>query len=346
LPRRAASFSARADHALRWACIAACLLAAPVSLAFIGSLAARAQDYSQDPIPEPPVQNDILPPADDTEPDAMLDDEPDTGPERVPRPPPEVFPPSNLRIASWDLSEAPHLMPPPQAASQAPTWRTTFGSERRTEAETSPIPASQAMSIDADVVLLQGVSDVAVLRRLFQPRNWRLVVSRRVLPTGTTGAAYAGPTLNTAMPVRVTAIAVKAKRGLRITGREHILDLARAEDAAAGATAPSATVVRIADGTRLIWLLSVALPDACSSKGAECPAQQRIADWQQSKLGAGQGTVVGGRFGHAAPAGTSSAACSHQEISTDLRRTEPSPRSQGTQRQGAGCVALVELPAQ
>ncbi len=340
--RRAASLGTVARLALRAAALAACLSAAPAPLSFINFPAARAQDYGQDPIPEPSTENDILPPIDDAQ-DA-IEDIPETTPDYVPRPPPEVFPPSNLRVASWDLSEAPNLMPPPQAATQASTWRTTFGSERRTEAEISTIPAPQAMSVDADVVLLQGVSDVAVLRRLFQPRNWRLVVSRRVLPTSSTGAAYTGPTLNTAMPVRVTAIAVRAKRGLRIIGREHILDLARADDAP-GATAPSATVVRIADGTRLLWLLSVALPDACSSKGAECPSQQRIADWQQSKLSAGQATVVGGKFAKAASSAAPTAPCSHQEVASDLRRPEPSPRSQATQREGAGCIALIELPA-
>jgi hypothetical protein len=307
---------------------------------------ASAQYDSRDPIAEPPQENDILPPADDVDVDSTFDDVTSTSPEYIPRPPPEVFPPSNLRIASWDLSDAPSLMPPPQAAPQASTWRTTFGSERRSEAQISTIPATQAMDVDADIVLLQGVSDVGALRRLFPPRNWRLVVSRRVLSSAQSGA-YAGPTQSAALPVRVTAIAVKAKRGLRIIGREHVLDLARAEDAGADGTAPSATVVRIADGTRLLWLLSVALPEACGGNGAECPAHRQIADWQQSKLTGGQTTVIGGRYARRAPGATAQQAqCSHQAIETDLRRSEPAPRSQGAQRQGAGCLALLELPAQ
>jgi len=345
LQKCVASLSTGAGHALRAAFIALGLLAASLSLFIVAAVVVRAQDYNRDPIPEPTPQNDILPPADDTETDAIPEDLP-ISPEYVPRPPPEVFAPSNLRIASWDLSDAPSLMPPPQAPPQAPAWRTTFGSERRAEAEISTIPATQAMSVDADVVLLQGVSDVAALRRLFQPRSWRLVVSRRMQPSGEPSSAYAGPTLNTALPVRVTAIAVRAKRGLRITGREHILDLARAEEGAGGAMPPSATVVRIADGTRLLWLLSAALPEACSGKGAECPAQRRISDWQQSKLSAGQATVIGGRLTRPVPGAASPAPCAHQAIETDLRRSEKSPRSQGTARQGAGCVAVLELSAQ
>lgn len=307
----------------------------------------RAQDYgpdpaAQDPIPELPPENDILPPADDGLTDAL----PDINPEIRSRPAPEVIAPSNLRIASWDLSEAPSLMPPPQSASaQARSWRTTFGSERRSEAEVSTVPVTQALDIEADVMLLQGVSDVSALRRLFQPRHWRLVVSRPVLPSGDPGAAYAGPSLNTALPARVTAIAVRAKRGLRITGREHILDLARAEDGAGGAAPPSATVVRIADGSRMLWLLSVVLPDACRGEGAECPARQRVSVWEKGKQSAGQATVIGGRLARGAAGAASQMPCSHQAIETDLLRSEPSPRSQGLPRQRAGCVAMVELPA-
>jgi hypothetical protein len=300
------------------------------------------QDYGQEPIAEPSPDNDILPPADDGLADALTKLDPGIRS----RPAPEVFAPSNLRVASWDLSEAPNLMPPPQTASaQARSWRTTFGSERRTEAEATPVPVTQALDVDADVMLLQGVSDVSALRRLFQPRHWRLVVSRRVLPSGDPSAVFAGPSLNTALPVRVTAIAVRAKRGLRIVGREHIVDLASAEDGAGSATAPSATVVRIADGTRMLWLVSVVLPETCRSERGECPARQRISEWQKTKQSAGQATVIGGRFAGGVPGAPSPLACSQQAIESDLRQSGQSPHSQGLARHGAGCVALVELPA-
>jgi hypothetical protein len=318
---------------------------ASAALTFLAAAAARAQDDHQDAIPEFSQEGYNVPGEGDAALSEPTENVLETSPDYVPRPPAEVIPPSNLLIASWDLSEAPEIMPPPVASAQGPAWRTTFGSERRTEAEIRSTPASQPMAVDADVVLLQGVSDVAALRRLFPPRSWRIVVSRRVLPSGDPGAAYAGPASSTALPVRVTAIAVRAKRGLRITGREHILDPARPEEGAGGATAPSATVVRLADGSRMIWLLSIALPSACKEQGAACPDRRRVSEWQQAKQSAGEATVIGGGFARSASGAASPPPCSYQGIETDLKRSEPAPQAQGLARQGAGCVALLELPA-
>lgn len=300
--------------------------------------------YARDPVAEPESRNDVLPPADDAEPE-MVPDELLQYPEAAPAPPPEALAPSNLRIESRDLSEAPGLMPAPKPPAHASTWRTSFGSERKSDGDINSSPATQTTQapqttgVDADVVLLQGVSDVAVLRRLFPPRSWRLVVSRRALPGR---AAAPSPGL-----ARVTAVAVRAKRGLRITGRDHTLDLQSAEDS--GTSGASATAVRVADGPRVIWFVSVMLPEACRAQSVECAPRKKLAEWRQAKRDAGQTTVVGGLYSDATPAtpeaGIPKPPCSHQAIESIVTSGTQATGSLAEKREGSGCVALLELPA-
>ena len=104
----------------------------------------------------------------------------------------------------------------------APQWRTSFGSERRSE----PVKAKSSTSVDADIVLLQGVTHVPTLRRWFPAGQWRLVVSRQI------HAASADPDANATVadraPIPTTAVAVRLRRGLRVTGQDHLLELADA----------------------------------------------------------------------------------------------------------------------
>jgi hypothetical protein len=312
------------------------LLAVALALAIgFGCGEVRAQYIERDPLPEPEPRNDILPPpVDDPLLDAPLDD---VGATLPPLEPVEVIPPSRLKIASWDLSEVPHLMPPLPATEQAASWRTSFGSERRSEAASKPVPASSNSPVpDADIILLQGVSDVAALRRLLPPRQWRLVVSRWV---------------STAPPGAMTAVAIRARRGLRITGREPAFEVAISEHAPA-----SATAVRIADGTRMLWLLSVSLDDACAASKDPCVARDRVAQWQQGKRGGGVLAIVGGHLATSqietsqsaktdkAATPTPSDACRHQAIDGATLGGAAQQPVVGAKKDGAGCVALAELP--
>lgn len=239
----------------------------------------------------------------------------------------EMGAPKGLRIASWDVSEAPNLMPAPEPVSDQTRWRTSFGSERRTQA---PRPEPAALTIDADAVLLQGVTDARVLKRLFPAREWRLVVSRQMFQA----------------PERrhpLTAIAVRAREGMRITAREHLLadDPADPEDAA-GAT--GATAVRLAAMGRNLWLLSAALPGDCASAGAPCPPRQRIAEWEAGKTHAGDETVVGGTH-VTVTVSLPSRPCSAQSIGM-TRAGGSSAKAIGKSElhEGKGCIAVIEAP--
>jgi hypothetical protein len=249
-------------------------------------------------------------------------------------------PDDGLTVAILDLAEAPDLVPPPEKPAAQPTWRTSFGSERKSEVKKSrrdPNAGPLAYVWESDAVLIQGVSAGAPLRRLFPPKAWRLVVSRQVhLLSASAGNGNEAP--------QVTAIAVKAREGLRVTAREMSLKL----DDAATATEPStsATAVRILDHGRALWLASVALPNACGDKKAQCPAQAGLDAWRQAKTGSGEATLVGGRLGlgAAAPASKKSAACATHAILTELKAEKlPANPGESPDLPSVGCISILRL---
>jgi hypothetical protein len=243
----------------------------------------------------------------------------------------------SLRVASWNVSEATQLMAPRRTELARPSWRTTFGSERHTERT----QAVEATTLDADAVLLQGVTDVPLLRRLFPARDWRLVVSRQLLLAGN---RIDGSPADAAAVQPVTAVAVRNRKGLRITGREHLLDLGVPAADTAGPAPAAPTAVRISDGGHEVWVVSVALPEPCSAGAVDCAPRDRLATWHESKRETGQAIVTGGRFQNGRTPALPAPACSHQAIETDLQHTDTqSPRSEGVERQGMGCVASIEL---
>ena len=247
----------------------------------------------------------------------------------------EAVPPARLTIASWDMSEAPDLEPQDKRPSKQ-RWRTTFGSERRTE---SPPAASRPM-IDADAVLLQGVADLTALRRLFPARIWRLVVSRHMLwPLD--GPRSSSP--NDVTEVPATAIVVRYREGLRVVAQEHLDDLAAAGAGATEPPGPGATAACILDRGRKLWLLSVSLPASCSA-GPHCPARDRLAKWQQEKRERGEPIFVGGRLVHGRRP-LPQPPCADQSIETE--GWQPPLRARGSvsdPRQDIGCIALLRLP--
>jgi hypothetical protein len=120
-----------------------------------------------------------------------------------------------LTVAILDLATAPDLLPAPAAAVR-PAWRTSFGSERQTAPAPKPTARDELLATldGVDAVLIQGIASPRALRRLFPPRQWRLVVSRR---------AAAKTTATTGEPIAMTAIAVKARSDLRVTARSFAL---------------------------------------------------------------------------------------------------------------------------
>jgi hypothetical protein len=271
--------------------------------------------------------------------------------------------PIGLTVAILDLAEAPGLAPVAPREPTRPAWRTSFGSERQTEiekkAETGKGPL--AALANSDAVLIQGVKSAAPLRRLFPPRTWRLIVSHRIVTSeDTANAVVASEELPAA-----TAIAVKARKSLRVTARARALRLDEPPASTASdndspdtpVTAPtsptslpatSATAVRLVERGRTLWLASVALPASCgASPSAQCPARAELEAWRSAKRGAGEATLVGGRLAEkntTTPTAETPQACMSHGIVSDLKseivpHDEVIPLSQTS----TGCISIVRV---
>lgn len=253
-----------------------------------------------------------------------------------------------LTVAVFDLAEVPDLAPRPPPEARRPTWRTTFGSERQTEPEIKASIGDGPLAhlADIDAVLIQGVQAAARLRRMFPPRTWRLIVSRRILsPTDPVGFRTARANLPPA-----TAIAVKARSQLRITARASTLRLEDPDaDRRADPLEAAATAVRLVDhGGRTLWLASIALPASCSAEHPPCPALATLDAWRQEKLRSGEPTLIGGRMSVRAPAVApqpdGAAACASHGIESDLPwQRLPSPGDTNSSGNGTGCITIVRL---
>jgi hypothetical protein len=254
----------------------------------------------------------------------------------------EALPSSELKIASWDLTGATLPAPPPKPDFRPPperqqTWRTTFGSERR---PAEPQAIKGTVVIDADVVLLQGLTDIVAVRRVFPAWHWRLIVSRRALSARLPREAG----LTRVPPdTPVTAIAVRARRGLRISARDELRELHDIE-ADLGHKPTAVTAARIADGTRTLWFVSVMLADACTGAQGTCPARDYLSSWRRRKREGGEPTVAGGRLSTAS--GTvSPGPCQRQMIEADSKGAFGPPLgATGAPRGDTGCVAVLDLP--
>lgn len=258
-------------------------------------------------------------------------------------------PARGLTIAILDLAEIPEFAPPPSAEARRPAWRTTFGSERETVPESKASTGSGPLAAlaGADAVLIQGVRASARLRRLFPPRAWRLIVSRKVLslsdPVGFRTARSDLPPS--------TAIAVKARADLRIAARTHALHLEpKHSGQPPGNTEASATAVRLVDARgRTLWLASVALPAACASKEPPCPALDALDAWRKEKLANDEPTVIGGRI-TAVPRrgaeknGAATDACVSHTVESDLSWQRLPPASDNNSPDtGGACIEIVRL---
>jgi hypothetical protein len=268
-------------------------------------------------------------------------------------------PPLGLTVAILDLAEAPDLVPAPPPEPPAPAWRTTFGSERQTLPE--PKKASEsgllATLADSDAVLIQGVKAPASLRKLFPPRTWRLIVSRRIVASENVTEGDADATNADAVSAELpaaTAIAVKTRPSLRVTARALALraNEPMPDDAPVAnpptASQVAATAVRLVDRGRALWVVSVALPASCDAGAPEpCAAWAELDAWRAAKRGAGETTVVGGRLTGKNPttlAAETPQACLSHRIESDLQSQimpprEPIPLSQT----GTGCISIVRV---
>lgn len=254
-----------------------------------------------------------------------------------------------LTVAIVNLAEIPDLAPRPPPESRRPAWRTTFGSERVTEPEIKPSGGeSLAPLAGADVVLIQGVQVAARLRRLFPPRAWRLVVSRRIL-SATDPVGFR--TVRSNRPP-TTAIAIRARPDLRITARAFTLALdGPGATQSADESEAAATAVRLVDlGGRNIWLASVALPASCGTGDPPCPALKALEAWRRERLDAGEPALVGGRIGAGPPAdpapppSDAPVPCASHTIESDLPwHRQPDPPDMISPESRKSCISIVRL---
>jgi hypothetical protein len=232
-----------------------------------------------------------------------------------------------LKIMAVDARSLPGL---PVAKSAAPTaqWRTSFGSERRSE----PARPKPKAAIDADIVLLQGVTDVRAMRAWFPAGQWRLIASPHVFAGSgdeMDSSASAPPT-----PIPATAVAVRLRPGLRITAKDHLPEIAGpAGDAPDGATA---TAARIRFAKRETWAVSVVLPDGCAGT---CPQRIALDRWHEERAAENVRRVTGGRF---APGSSAATGCAGFGLRLDPAPPPPRPAyTTASLMPDVGCAATV-----
>lgn len=289
-------------------------------------------------------------------------------PDRLTRPIAEERPAASLMIASWNLTDAvaagvvERFQPAPAA------WRHTFGAERRFIRNTNAFDPS---AIQADIVLLQGIKTVREVSKLFPARRWKVMVSRQILSVGGRRGLSAS---RVPAGFSTTAIVVRYRRGLRVTGQEHLLELAAAGAdgvapeikerlSQAGETgkdgeavverAQAGLAVRVLYEGQVVWLVSVALPSRCLSKDAACAERAVLARWVKARQADGFPVILGGRLGledknSVAPeenkAGKKTtdkkSGCAAQSIDGDAKLS-----GRGRMLEDAGCIAILTLDA-
>jgi hypothetical protein len=261
--------------------------------------------------------------------------------------------PAPLTVAILDLAEAPELAPQAKPAPAQAPWRTSFGSERQTETETKVDPGTGPLAAiaDSDAVLIQGVKAAAPLRRLFPPRIWRLIVSRGIVASGDPPDGEAEPT-SAELPA-LTAIAVKARRTLRVTARALALrpgPTGSETEPADAESRPQAavTAVRLVERGRALWIASIALPASChGGEPDRCPAWSGLEAWRAAKRQAGDATLIGGRLPAkkiAERAAETPQACVSHRIDSDLEtRILPTVETIPLSQTGAGCISIVRV---
>lgn len=185
------------------------------------------------------------------------------------QPPPPI---KSLTIAVWSVPEQPRAARSRRTNDQDQRrWRNTFGAEWRSPAWRWLGPAN----FDADIIVLQGITDLATIRHLFSARTHQVIISRQILvkPRKSTG---------------ITGFAIRRRRGLSVTGAEHIWWRPAKypiEAADAMAALPAAiTAVRLRNAQRQIWIFSIAVADGCKRTDSDQPVDSKPSSDAASRL--------------------------------------------------------------
>lgn len=227
-------------------------------------------------------------------------------------------------LPEWKVAEP--ETPPAQ-------WRTSFGSERRSEVK-APEPSAKmptAGGVEADIVLLQGVTDVRRLRSWFPAGQWRLITSRHFRGDGNNPVDGEATASTVASPA--TAVALRLRPGLRVTGRDHLPEAADASGEPASVA--TMTAVKIRYENRETWAVSVLLPEDCS---VTCPELTALDRWHETRAAENVRRVTGGRL---AP---QTAGCNGFGLRLDPPPPPPRPSYVAASlTPGLGCAATVSV---
>lgn len=243
--------------------------------------------------------------------------------------------PRSLRIASLDLADGAAALLGARPEPARPTWRTTFGSERKTE----PKPAIGPNAIEADVVLVQGVEAIQIARRLFPARDWKLVVSRQMLASDDPFDPWSRDAV---AAVPTTAVAVRYQEGLRVTGQEHLMELA-AGPAGREPRPVAGTAVRLLAGDETLWVVSLDLnASSCAPGEADCREPASLASWRRAKKEGGWRTISGGRLSAREPSALPPPPCPAQAIlASDPTSSSADVLAPGQRESSLGCIASL-----
>ncbi len=175
---------------------------------------------------------------------------------------------AKLRIASWNLSAAAPGTQRPSANTQpkeqaAPTWRHTFGSERRT----ASWRRRSSVDLKADVIALQGLTNFRDTRRLLKARTYHLVASRQLLARSRAGSRGIPVFRSDAPPT--TAIAFRRQRGIRPAGVRHFLPPVAGRSASKTA---AIIALRLRVYGKMVWFASLDLSERCTAAEGETDA--------------------------------------------------------------------------
>lgn len=191
-----------------------------------------------------------------------------------------------LKIVSWDLKSAvaTGLLEEQQIIDK--TWRHTFGAEMRATTR----PRTAAADLNADVVLLQNVSSIRETRNLFPARYWNVIFPRRILAAERDGRPQ--------RRAHMTALAYRYRRGLRITGHEHLdVPPARGQPRTKTDKSKSAGLaIRFAYYSDVFWVVSAHLPKTCTLSGTpqSCAQAEHLTSWRESLKIAQDRMIIGG----------------------------------------------------
>lgn len=247
-----------------------------------------------------------------------------------------IGPVEPLRVVSFDMSAAPGLSENRPKAPEKPSWRTSFGSEIRQKVQRT-VPD---LNLDADVVLLQGVTSMREARRVFPAREWKLIVSRQLIGRDDPLDPWAR---EAASDTPVTAVAVRYQQGLKVTGQDHLyLSSTLHNDVPEGQASPAATAVRVSVDGNVMWVVSAVLPEDCRTGSQECEAWRSLQDWQSKRREENVVTLVGGRL--QIPSGGASRCAGHVIEADAVDKQSVSVQSVTVESPVAGCLTSVDWP--